>query len=176
MSNRKTRDHGNVKLMELALHLLNRSKLADHIPLKPYSQERFMHSCGTPSCSLGLWAFLHPETWNMIEVLVAPSGLHKGYTIFVPVLSGEMQNSRCANQSAQIEFDLSAVEARELFGSDGCGHATNEIEAADYIKWFVAKRRVSANCERITTAEHLDVVRNVRRTMDEEMRTDGPQG
>lgn len=78
------------------------------------------HTCGTPHCVLGCYAFR--------------VDLNKGAFVLV----GDTQINPVYYEKKSLKhFGISNGEAIELFSSDGCGSANTPEEAAQYIENFV---------------------------------------
>jgi hypothetical protein len=119
-------DLGNQRLLELA-RILDTADELHQVKGEPlYTQEFYMHTCGSPACALGHWAYHNQDRWGFFA------------TGSLPRLKG-LEDST-SMQSAQMEFDLCPEEARELFEIEGCGYAKTAAEAAAYIRQFVENR------------------------------------
>jgi hypothetical protein len=114
---------GNRKLLQLAGYLEARSELGKNIDLKPYDQKRFIHDCGSPGCAAGMWVFMNPDKYRIVNPAILRSD---GVGI--------------STMDIRQDFYLSYGEYTDLFGTDGCNQATNEFAAATYIRRFVRYR------------------------------------
>lgn len=110
---------GNIKLWELAAIL-------DTVPC--YDQN-YYGRCGSPSCALGWWAHIHPDTWEW------KFGTVPGRKEYLAFVTNGME-------SAMLEFALSLAEAKMLFAVGGCNSAGPDARAAArYIRNFVEERQ-----------------------------------
>jgi hypothetical protein len=104
-----------------------------------YDQSRFFHNvhfspkCGSPSCALGHWWAAH-------------GGMHGGirWSEFFGFsienrVDGPFVDSDLM-PALKADFGITAEEACELFGGNGCGNADSAGQAADYIRQFVERR------------------------------------
>lgn len=96
-----------------------------------YCQSRQSHDCGTPACALAHWYAQHGR----------------------PMIDADPTE-------VELEFALDAAEARELFGSSGCGNAGSARAAAAYLRQFVDRADLTVPADFI---EHAD--RNDRTTL-----------
>lgn len=85
--------------------------------------------CGTPACALGHYAsrtdlqsFLKIANVDGFDLVYAETGS----------LCGGYESERVCDH-----FDITALEAEEIFHSHGCGGAQTNVEAAEYIERFV---------------------------------------
>jgi hypothetical protein len=117
---------GQARLLELA-DILDRADEEHRAKGEPgYSQRRFLHHCGTPSCALGHWAAAHPERWTMMTGI---PGRWMPFNQIDPALTAGMH-----------EFCITGGEWEELFEGIGCGGAKTAKQAAAYIREFVKRR------------------------------------
>jgi hypothetical protein len=116
-----TREQGMRRLLQLA-EILDKAKPHTGGKAQGYCQRLWAWDCNTPACALGHWAIAHKDRWEY-------SG-----TVY---LKGAQTGSF---GSAQLDFAITNDQARELFGTHGCGKAgTNPRQAATYIRAFVAR-------------------------------------
>lgn len=93
-----------------------------------YAQAIVTHACGSPACAIGHWAASNKRRW--------------GVSLFgtsVKLLKGPYAHDMFS--SIEHEFDLSELEAEEIFESYGCGGAKTAKQAAKYIRKFVARKQ-----------------------------------
>lgn len=119
---------GNKLLEELAVILDTADDVHREHHEPTYDQAQIVHKCGTPACALGHWAVAHPERW-----LVNSHGAG-GWARLIGEKASPIY-------SARKEFSLAVDEYWELFSGTGCSRARTSIEAAAYIRQFVARRR-----------------------------------
>lgn len=120
---------GNARLLQLAdiLDIADEGHIERQEPT--YRQNIFAHACGTPSCALGHWAATNTDRWHFGQRDEFPE-LYLKSDPYLPLY-----------KAAQNEFCLSSGEEAQLFGCNGCRHATTAKQAAKYIREFVAKRQ-----------------------------------
>lgn len=114
-----------------------------------FTMFRIMHSCGTPACVLGQYAFRtdlqdefnlrapKPDDWQA-------SGL---------VSSG--RDVTYDGPEVRKHFDLNRFEVEDLFGAAGCNDADTPSKAADYIENFIKEKRLEALDEMVVQSEEL---------------------
>jgi hypothetical protein len=118
-----------------------RRRVAAGCSVEGYDQRSFEHSCGTPACALGHYAYHTPSRWLWNKYGIQPL------------------NSRGILAQAIDEFYLDNYhEKNELFGSSGCGGAKTALEAAKYIEEFVARERKVLKAQGKFTATHTGFV------------------
>lgn len=105
-----------------------------------YYQTTIQHPCGTPACAIGHYlelrgmlpekastvyiAWENKEETNIFEDRFYANLAREGHLVF----------------EATDEFDLTEYEARDLFDFEGCGDARTALQAANYIRDFVARK------------------------------------
>lgn len=107
-----------------------------------YDQGLILHACGSPACAWGHWLLTNKARKRRIirqALEIEPShvtyaylhkGPHKGETAhYVRIVY------------AQHEFGITSVQTERLFSGSGCGNARTGIEAAAFIRRFVAGRQ-----------------------------------
>lgn len=117
---------GNRRLLRLAAYLSKVDAIHKRRKEPAYSQDTFVHECGTPACALGHYAVLNPRRWHL--VFRAPSRINS-----------EICSPR---NDAKDEFDITGDEYWQLFSSYGCDGAATAKQAAAYIRNFVKQRQV----------------------------------
>lgn len=122
----------NIERLRQLAQILDRADQQCKEHRKPaYNQKRYLHRCGTPACALGHWAAAHPDRWDVFIdggptlKKLDPDNITSGLIAFITV------------EHAAYEFGLTVPQARELFGSHGCGNAKTSQEAAAYIRAFI---------------------------------------
>jgi hypothetical protein len=96
---------GNANLLKLAAILDAADALHAERGEPAYDQTQFSHPCGTPACALGHWGHANPATWKFQSM---------GWWRHVDALPIHHFDG------AELDFELSAAEASELFGMWGC--------------------------------------------------------
>lgn len=134
---------GNKRLLCLA-------NILDRVPgrhwakdgrLVGYDQDIVRHSCGTPACAWGHWLYTNKKRFKRIATA---DGLPNGWVAESLLTLGLVGTGIYVSyfDGAEREFAMSENEVREVFHSCGCKKATTGKEAADYIRAFVARRRI----------------------------------
>jgi hypothetical protein len=122
-----TRAEGMARLLQLA-EMLDRADEEHKRKGEPgYDQERYRHGCGAPACGLGHWAAANPDRWKLDVDTYAPALKH-GLTFIFGL------------RAAEHDFALTSRETLELFEVYGCNNAKTALEAAAYIRAFVARQ------------------------------------
>jgi len=95
----------------------------------------YVNDCGTPACALGHYAF-RTDLQKLCVIKVREDDY---FSVEYRVHDDERGYDRLDYDDPPLleHFGISAEEALELFGGEGCGNAKTPIEAADYIEHFV---------------------------------------
>lgn len=126
---------GARRLLRLAKILDTADALHKERGERTYSQDVFVHHCGTPACALGHYAANNKRRgWGF---KAADYSFGTGHVTY----NGHSQS--CADPRVLDEFDLSFTEAIELFSGDGCNGARTGKQAAKYIQRFVKRKGVA---------------------------------
>lgn len=103
-------------------------------PERPFNMRVFAHPCGTPACLLGNYAERH-DLQGAFWI-----GKHKGggQAWLFPFDSDWAIG---VESSAVLEhFGITASDAVELFGEEGCDGATTRDEAIEYVRGWLEQR------------------------------------
>lgn len=93
-----------------------------------FSQGSFGHKCGTPSCALGHYAVRKDMQRTF------------GLTFWGGKLTAYGDEVGTDRDSVTSHFGITSGESYDLFGKHGCDDAQTNIEAAEFIEAFAAKK------------------------------------
>lgn len=114
--------------------LLNVAKALRESP-KPekFDMSDVIHSCGTPACAFGHYA------WRTdLQQEFAPKLIGDMWWDVVFTSNGE--HCKYYGPEVREHFGLNHEELDELFEETGCGGAKTSVEAAEYIEAFIARK------------------------------------
>jgi hypothetical protein len=120
---------------------------------RKFSMRLFSYDCKTPACALGNYAH-RADLQNRFRLM--PMGL---------ALIDGRRALACDSEEIRDYFSLSIPEAGELFCSTGCNDAKTPRQAAEYIEFFVDRRRNLGRgfaAFRAATLSALDVTKEAK--------------
>lgn len=103
--------------------------------IEGYDQNLVGHACGTPACAIGHYAVNTPRRWSWTK--------HGDINValdFDGDWTDQVAHEFCLAQDDD-ETSFGESEVNEIFGDRGCDNAKTALEAAKYIRKFVAKKR-----------------------------------
>ena len=131
---------GRQRLLFLAAVLDIADKGHELVDERTYNQNTFVHPCGAPACALGHYAAQFPRRFR----LRAPDNdVQLGAVVptDAAIYSNEYRYGIGTDNERTIgEFAISYFEADELCAAHGCGGARKAVDAAAYIRKFVARK------------------------------------
>lgn len=131
---------GRQRLLFLAAVLDIADKGHELVDERTYNQNTFVHPCGAPACALGHYAAQFPRRFR----LKAPGGDSLLGAVVptdaAPYSEEYTRGIGTHNLRTLGEFAISMAESDELFAADGCGRAKKAVDAAAYIRKFVARK------------------------------------
>jgi hypothetical protein len=104
-----------------------------------FTMAQFGHECGTPACALGHYC----ARTDLQSAFVLSKHTDRGDRE-MPTWPAPIDDVTVAlgfdDEEVRTHFGLTEDQAEELFGSEGCDGARTALEAAAYIRAFVARR------------------------------------
>lgn len=117
----------------------------DRLPMGA-DREQELNFCGTPACALGHYAARKDQ--RFLKIVVDQPYVDNETPVASVKYFRNGDRISYVDERIQEYFGIDYVETELLFGPEGCGEATDAIEAAKYIEQFVKDKRRERKLQR----------------------------